>query len=237
MEDYVQSMNEYFSIMKEAGFDEYTHEARELFDDFVSRVGCDDDITLADLKEQLENDTTFTDDKNLFECFKNVIRENRSHYMSMYKKNEKINGELSEDFIYEHFRCLDCGSRISKERPGTKCFDHTCMGCGKKYQTKGEAKSLNALENCIRMGQFRTNGSAYKTRLNSVRNRECDFICVFYQTKDGVADSLTGILHVPAHKITEDHVIPRKPLKPPARRAGWQGCNILMTSFNIVHLE
>ena len=76
MEDYVQSMNEYFSIMKEAGFDEYTHEARELFDDFVSRVGCDDDdITLVDLKEQLENDTTFTDDKNLFECFKNVIRE------------------------------------------------------------------------------------------------------------------------------------------------------------------
>ena len=238
MEDYVQSMNEYFSIMKEAGFDEYTHEARELFDDFVSRVGCDDDdITLVDLKEQLENDTTFTDDKNLFECFKNVIRENRSHYMSMYKSKSKINGELSEDFIYEHFRCLDCGSRISKERPGTKCLDHTCMGCGKKYQTKGGGKSLNALKNCIRMGQFRTIGSDYNTRLNSVRNRECDFICVFYQTKDGVADSLTGILHVPAHKITEDHVIPRKPLKPPARRAGWQGCNILMTSFNIVHLE
>ena len=231
-------MNEYFSIMKEAGFDEYTHEVRELFDDFVSRVGCDDDdITLADLKEQLENDTTFTDDKNLFECFKNVIRENHSHYMSMYKSKSKINGELSEDFIYKHFPCLDCGSRISKERPGTKCLDHICMGCGKKYQTKGKAKSLNALQNCIRMGRFRTNGSDYKTRLNSVRNRECDFICVFYQTKDGVADSLTGILHVPANKITEDHVIPCKRLKPPARRAGYQGCNILMTSFNIVHLE
>ena len=255
MKDYVQSMNEYFSIMKEAGFDEYTHEARELFDDFVSQTSRDDDditlmelkerleenMTLAEIKEQLENDTALTeneestDDKNLSECFKNVIRENISHYRSIWKKKEKINGDLSEDFIYEHFRCLDCGSRISKERPGTKCFDHTCMGCGKKYQTKGRAKSLNALKNCIDKGQFRASGSKYKTRLNSVRNRECDFICVFYQKKDGVADSLTGILHVPAHKITEDHVIPCKPLKPSARRAGWQGCNILMSSFNVVY--
>jgi hypothetical protein len=268
MEDYVQSMNEYFFLMKEAGFDEYTHEARELFDNFVNQtIRGDDDITLAELKEQLEenmtlaeikeqleenmtlaeikeqleNDTAFTeneeptDDKNLFECFESVIRENSSHYVSMYKSKSKINGELSEDFIYEHFRCLDCGSRISKERPGTKCLDHICVGCGKKYQTKGETKSPNALKNCIRKGQFKTNGSAYKTRLNSVRNRVCDFICVFYQKKDGVANSLTGILHIPAHKITEDHVIPCKPLSSSARRAGWQGCNILMSSFNVVY--
>jgi DNA-directed RNA polymerase subunit RPC12/RpoP len=246
MDDYVQSMNEYFSLMKKAGFDEYTHEARELFDNSLAQIDRDAAITLVELRKEAEalkvenarlRDEEPTDDKNLFECFKNVIRENRPHYMSMYKSKSKINGELSEDFIYEHFRCLDCGSRISKERPGTKCLDHTCMGCGKKYQTKGEGKSLNALKNCIRMGQFRTIGSDYNTRLNSVRNRECDFICVFYQTKDGVADSLTGILHVPANKITEDHVIPCKRLKPPARRAGYQGCNILMTSFNIVHLE
>ena len=252
-----------FFLMKEAGFNEYTRRlcpkvrARELFDDFVSQTSRDDDditlaelkerleenVTLAEIKEQLENDTALTeneestDDKNLFECFKNVIRENRSRYMSMYKSKSKINGELSEDFIYEHFRCLDCGSRISKERPGTKCFDHACMGCGKKYQTKGGAKSPKALKDCIHKGQFRASGSKYKTRLNSVRNRECDFICVFYQKKDGVADSLTGILHAPAHKITEDHVIPCKPLEPPARRAGWQGCEILLTSFNVLHLK
>lgn len=273
MEDYVQSMNEYFSIMKEAGFDEYTHEARELFDDFVSQTDSVNfaATTLVKLRKDVDNARKMltqladertptgqreegledvasrlvrapvceesTDDKNLFECFKNVIRENISHYMSIWKKKEKINGELSEDFIYKHFRCLDCGSRISKERPGTKCFDHTCMRCGKKYQTKGRAKSLNALKNCIDKGEFTTTGSDYKTRLNSVRNRECDFICVFYETKGGVADSLTGILHVPAHKITEDNVIPCKPLEPPARRAGYQGCNILMTSFNVLHLE
>ena len=239
MDDYVQSMNEYFSLMKEAGFDEYTHEARELFDNSLGQIDRDAAITLVELRKEAEalrvENARLRDEKDLSKCFESVIRENRSHYMSMYKKNEKINGELSEDFIYEYFRCLDCGSRISKERPGTKCFDHICMGCGKKYQTKGGAKSPNALKNCIRKGQFRTNGSAYKTRLNSVRNRECDFICVFYQTKDGVADSLTGILHVPAHKITEDHVIPCKPLKPPARQAGWQGCNILMTSFNVMY--
>ena len=244
MEDYVQSMNEYFSIMKEAGFDEYTHEARELFDDFVSQTDSVNfaATTLVKLRKDVDNarlrGEESTDDKNLFECFKNVIRENISHYRSIWKKSKsKINGELSEDFIYEHFRCLDCGSRISKERPGTKCFDHICMGCGKKYQTKGRAKSLNALKNCIDKGEFTTSGSDYKTRLNSVRNRECDFFCVFYETKGGFADSLTGILHVPAHKITEDNVIPCKPLEPHCRQAGYQGCNILMTSFNVLHLE
>ena len=229
--------------MEEVGFDEYMHEACELFDDFISQT--DSAIfaatTLVKLRNDVENawlgGEESTDEKILSNCFRNVIYENSSYYLSKYKSKSKINGELSEDFISKHLRCVYCESQLSKERQGTKCLDHICMGCGKRYQTKGVTKSLNAFKKHIREGQFRTNGSAYKTRLNSVRNRECDFICVFYTTKDGITDSLTGILHGPAYKITEDNVIPCRPLKETARRAGWQGCNLLMSSFTVVHSE
>tara|TARA_X000001036_G_scaffold95666_2_gene88349 strand:+ start:1834 stop:2439 length:606 start_codon:yes stop_codon:yes gene_type:complete len=48
--------------MKKAGFDEYTHEARELFDNSLAQIDRDAAITLAELKERLENDATFTKD-------------------------------------------------------------------------------------------------------------------------------------------------------------------------------
>ena len=78
MDDYVQSMNEYFSLMKKAGFDEYTHEARELFDNSLAQIDRDAAITLMELRKEAEalkvenarlRDEEPTDDKNLFECF------------------------------------------------------------------------------------------------------------------------------------------------------------------------
>lgn len=39
---------------------------------------------------------------------------------------------------------------------------------------------------------------------------------------------VTDMIVVPRHFFTADLIEPRRPLGPNARRAGWQGCNILI---------
>ena len=41
---------------------------------------------------------------------------------------------------------------------------------------------------------------------------------------------------IPGRLITEDRVIPRKPLAVTARRAGWQGCNIIISGLPSVRM-
>ena len=40
--------------------------------------------------------------------------------------------------------------------------------------------------------------------------------------------AVTDLIVVPKHFFTAEIIEPRKPLSPTARRAGWQGCNILI---------
>ena len=41
---------------------------------------------------------------------------------------------------------------------------------------------------------------------------------------------------IPGRLITADRVIPRKPLTAAARRAGWQGCNIIISGLPSVRM-
>jgi len=45
---------------------------------------------------------------------------------------------------------------------------------------------------------------------------------------------IINILYVKNENINSDCIIPRKPLSITAKRAGWQGCNILFNNIEII---
>ena len=51
---------------------------------------------------------------------------------------------------------------------------------------------------------------------------------LFAMSYDRAAARVTDLILVPSHFFTPEIIAARKPLGPHARRAGWQGCNILI---------
>jgi|SRR5579883_1656346 len=111
--------------------------------------------------------------------------------------------------------CLDCASDALDQLPNnTPVADFKCFVCERTYQLKAKD------------GRFglRVTGAAYQPTIDYIRRGEMpEHIFVEFDKRFGTVVFVDAI---PGRLITEDRVIPRKPLAVTARRAGWQGCNI-----------
>jgi len=113
--------------------------------------------------------------------------------------------------------CLSCESEALDRLPAnTPVADFECYVCKQTYQLKGKN------------GRFGSKipGAAYRPTINAIRNANMpDHIFVEYDIRFGTVIFVDA---VPGHAITEDRVLPRRALSAGARRAGWQGCNIVI---------
>jgi hypothetical protein len=121
--------------------------------------------------------------------------------------------------------CLSCESdSLDRLADNTPVADFKCFACDRMYQLKGKNGRFGA----------RIAGAAYRPTVEAVRSRSMpEHILVEFDTRFGTvvfADAIPGRL------ITEDRVVPRKPLSAQARRAGWQGCNILVEGLPSVRM-
>lgn len=116
--------------------------------------------------------------------------------------------------------CLNC-DRTSLDRlpDGTPVADFGCLGCGTLYQLKSKNGRFGA----------RIAGAAYKATLEAVRAGAMpEYVLVEYDTRFKTAvyvDAIRG------RSIGEDRVVPRKPLSAKAKRAGWQGCTLIIAGL------
>jgi hypothetical protein len=111
--------------------------------------------------------------------------------------------------------CVNCESdALDQLRDNTPVADFQCFVCDKTYQLKGKNG---------RFGEILA-GAAYEPTITAVREgRMPEYILVEYDSR---FRTVVFVDAVPGKSITEDRVIPRKPLSETARRAGWVGCNI-----------
>lgn len=116
--------------------------------------------------------------------------------------------------------CLNCESdALDRLRDNTPVADFECFVCGRRYQLKGKNGRFGA----------KIPGAAYAPTLDAIRAKSMpDHIFVEYDSRFGTVVFVDAI---PGRTITEDRVIPRRRLSSRARRAGWQGCNILVADL------
>lgn len=116
--------------------------------------------------------------------------------------------------------CLSCESdALDRLRDNTPVADFECFACGRRYQLKGKNGRFGAT----------IPGAAYRPTLEAVRAKTMpDHIFVEYDSRFG---TVVFVDAVPGHTITENRVVPRRPLSNAARRAGWQGCNIVIADL------
>ena len=127
---------------------------------------------------------------------------------------------LTESWVNQQVYCPNCGrSRISRYGNNKPVADFFCEDCKEDFELKSKKDSL---------GTKMVDG-AYGTmieRLQSANNP--NFFFLNYTLK---SFSVFNFLVIPKHFFVPEIIEKRKPLSDTARRAGWIGCNVLLSGI------
>ncbi len=137
-----------------------------------------------------------------------------------YKSNSQRVRIATEAWGTKNLYCLNCDSdELSISPPNTAAIDYVCPECRASFQLKSQSRFFGS----------RINDAAYATMLQKIRTDETpNLIALHYDL------SRWRVQHVfldPHFAFSISAIEKRAPLAATARRAGWVGCNILLTEI------
>ena len=147
---------------------------------------------------------------NLF--FDTKIAEN-------YKSPSQKIRVMTEMWAKENIFCPSCGNPISEYENNKPVADFFCRGCSEDFELKSKKDS---------MGNKIVDG-AYKTMIERIQS--VDNPNFFFLNYDKSSLSVQNFLIIPKHFFVPEIIEKRKPLSLTAKRAGWTGCNILLSGI------
>lgn len=128
---------------------------------------------------------------------------------------------LSEDWTERNLYCPICGRPyISRYENNHPTGDFYCNNCSSDFELKSKEKHSARPMKTIVDGEYLTMIS----RITSFRNP--NFFFMTYNNYE-----VTNFLLIPNHFFTPSIIIKRNPLRATAKRAGWIGCNIDISSI------
>ena len=121
--------------------------------------------------------------------------------------------------------CLNCESNALDRLPdNTPVADFQCVVCERTYQLKGKN------------GRFgpKLTGAAYQPTVEAARSGKMpEYVLVEFDMRFG---TVVFVDSIPGHLIGEERIVPRRPLSPKARRAGRQGCSVVIAGLPSVRV-
>lgn len=155
----------------------------------------------------------------------NLTTDLPMHRIEGYTSRSQQARVATERWVAESLRCPACSSVMRELAANTLVNDFACAGCNERFQLKAKE------------GKFgrQITGAAYKPLQMSIQlgtNPSLILLQYLFFSKDwGVVTSVEAIYR---KAVTEECVRARKPLSPSARRAGWQGCVILLDEISTI---
>lgn len=138
---------------------------------------------------------------------------------SGYRSASQIARILSEHWCARELYCPACDSdRLTGSEPNNPAIDFECAKCEQPFQLK----SLS------HWNPRKVVDAGHEAMLRAIRADRTPNLLVLQYSKTWAVQNL---LLVPRIFFTESIIEKRKPLGPNARRAGWIGCNILLSEI------
>lgn len=135
-----------------------------------------------------------------------------------YTSNAQRARIQSERWVAEQAYCPACGNgQVTQFAANLPVADFFCPSCNEQYELKSQKSAFGAR---IVDGAYRT----MRERLLSAANPH-----LLLLNYDLAGASVKNVCVVPKHFFVLDIIEERKPLAPGAKRAGWIGCNILLS--------
>jgi len=132
-----------------------------------------------------------------------------------YASRSQVARVLTQDWVGREVPCLSCSTRpLGATAQNTKARDFECPTCSEPYELKSTSRKFGRLVPDGEYGTFRS----------TVRSdRAPNLLLLEY---DAANLGVRTLLAVHRSLISDQAIIPRRPLSREARRAGWQGCSI-----------
>ncbi len=141
----------------------------------------------------------------------------RLELASAYKAGPQVSRVLSEDWCARELYCAACDSdRLLPSKTNTPAIDFVCPECRQAYQLKS-LRTWNSTK---------IPDAGYDAMLRAIRTDRTPNLLIL-QYSD--AWLVRNLVLIPRGFFSESILEKRPPLSPRARRAGWVGCNILLS--------
>lgn len=135
-----------------------------------------------------------------------------------YKSASQIARVLTEDWLAHNMYCPICGElTIRRAEPNAPVKDFVCNNCKSQYELKSKKNDCDRFQSAVADGVYGT----MIDRITSLDNPS--FFFMHYNRYE-----VNNLIIVPKCFFTPDIIEKRNALSNNARRAGWEGCNILM---------
>jgi type II restriction enzyme len=140
--------------------------------------------------------------------------------LDIYKSNSQRARVATEAWGLQSLYCPACTAASLRDSPAnTRAIDFSCASCAATFQLKSQSKPLAS----------RIVDSAYSAMIRAIREDRTPNLFVLHY---GVADwRVENVILIPHFAFPLSAIEKRKPLGPTARRAGWVGCNILLSAI------
>lgn len=140
--------------------------------------------------------------------------------LERYKSNSQRVRIATEAWDTTNLYCLNCDSdQLCCSPPNTAAVDYVCPDCDASFQLKAQSHSFGR----------KIIDAAYATMLQKIRADETpNLIALHY---DLAGWNVRNVFLVPHFAFSISAIEKRAPLAATARRAGWIGCNILLTEI------
>lgn len=138
---------------------------------------------------------------------------------SSYSSASQIARIITEEWCTREQYCPACDSeRLLPSKANTPAIDFTCPKCGQPFQLKALRK----------LNPKKIVDAGYEAMIRSIRADRAPNLLVLQYSQEWFVQNL---LLIPRVFFSESVIEKRKPLGPKARRAGWVGCNILLSQI------
>ena len=136
-----------------------------------------------------------------------------------YKSNSQKIRVMSETWLCDNIYCPNCGNpHLNKLKNNKPVADFCCDFCGEIFELKAKGNNIGK----------KINDGAYSTMIERITSISNPDLFIMQYTKDF---QVSNLLIIPKFFFTPEIIEKRKPLSKNAKRAGWIGCNILISDI------
>jgi len=143
-----------------------------------------------------------------------------SSLASRFTSRSQAARAVTEAWVTENLYCPSCTSEVLEPtKPGTKVVDFWCPDCDEPFQLKSQSHPFRS----------RVLDSAYEPMIQSIETSSAPtFLFLHYHPREWM---IRDLFFVPRHFLSLSLIEERPPLSSTARRAGWVGCNIVLSAL------
>ncbi len=139
---------------------------------------------------------------------------------SAFRSKAQQSRVITEEWGSANLYCPSCSNNsLQRARNNTPVYDFRCRECESDFQLKSLSRPIGR----------KIADAAYDSMIAAILQNRCPHLFVLHYGL--LSNCVENLILIPGFSIPASAIEKRNPLAPTARRAGWVGCNIVLSNI------